>query len=217
MSADLNDTLAAIEAAFGKRQRPADAGTAVEPLRSEMTRHWSGMGLDLPADITWDEWVDLGDGLVQIERNLKWALGDWWLAGEARFGEVAYQAAPMDASGETVRKAAWVCERIPVVRRRTDLTFGHHDAVASLDPAVADALLARAAAEGLSVTKLRNAVRAQRAIPAQSTPAATAAPAAAPAPSPAAAEAAAPVAAGPTPTPDGHCPCCGAKLDVEAP
>lgn len=205
----LGGSLAAIEASMGNGRRPT-AADQVEPWQSPMTRHWSDIGLDLPADISWAEWEALGDGLAHVERTLKWALGDWLLAGEARFGEAAYGAAPVvalfEAARETIRKAMWVCERIPPVRRRTALSFGHHDAVASLDPAVADELLDRAEAEKWTRAQLRAAVRDERAIPATATPA-----------DPQESAETASVAADGTEMPDGCCPCCRRPLDPEGP
>jgi hypothetical protein len=60
---------------------------------------------------------------------------------------------------DTLRKAQWVAERVPVVRRRTSLSWAHHDAVAALDVDAQEALLAKAEEHEMSRSALREAVR----------------------------------------------------------
>lgn len=65
-------------------------------------------------------------------------------------------------SYQTVSNWLWVARAIPPERRRVDLSFSHHGTVASLPPAVQDALLAQAAEEGWTNTRLRAEVRSWR-------------------------------------------------------
>jgi hypothetical protein len=131
----------------------------------------------LPRHLTYERWVSIGRTLHRITTSVWWWWGDWMLEGERRFGDAAEQAAPSGYASETLRKALWVCERVQPCDRRTDLPFGHHDAVATCDPADQVELLARAAPDPddehrrprLTVRELRDEVRkvrgTQRALP----------------------------------------------------
>jgi hypothetical protein len=117
-------------------------------------------GLALPPGLALETWAEIGATLVRTEKAIHWWLGDWWRYGEHHYGEAATVAAPTGYSAETCRKAAWVADRIEPVRRRPDLSFSHHDAVAALPPADQDRLLDRAATEGLDRHHLRQAAKA---------------------------------------------------------
>lgn len=127
---------------------------------------WSDTQLDLPDDLAYDDWVSVGETLAHMDRSLMWWVGDWWRFGERRYGEAEAHAAQIGYNVQTVKNAAWVADRFPELSRRRDsLSFGHHEAVAALDPGDADALLDEAEPESgddrprLSQKKLREAVR----------------------------------------------------------
>ncbi|HMG44580.1 MAG TPA: DNA methyltransferase [Acidimicrobiales bacterium] len=99
-------------------------------------------GLDLPEGIPFEDWAAVGEVLRSMEGSIMWWLGDWWRYGERSYGEASSQAAPTGYSGETCRQAAWVADKFAeTVRRHTDLSFGHHYAVAALEPPEQDELL----------------------------------------------------------------------------
>ena len=61
-------------------------------------------------------------------------IGDALRYGERRWGETYAQV--MDATGmayQTLANAKWVASRVPVQRRRTELSWSHHAEVASLE------------------------------------------------------------------------------------
>ncbi len=144
----------------------------------------TGVGLILPPGLSFEEWQAAGETLRSIRGAVAWATGDWWLQGERDYGEMAAQAtkdAVEDATGHDYRyisTAAWVASRFEFSRRHENLSFGHHQAVAALDPEMADALLERAEAAGLTRTELRAVVRALK-TPAEQEPAVVCQPAAA--------------------------------------
>jgi len=108
---------------------------------------YTPVSLDLPIDLDYDEWAHRGKMLLLLERATAWWIGDWLLYGERTYGERYAQA--VEATGKTpeaLRKYMWVAERMTPDRRREALTFGHHDAVAALPPAEADAILDEAEA-----------------------------------------------------------------------
>ena len=61
---------------------------------------------------------------------------------------------------KTLKKAMWVCRNIrPNGRYKLPLTFGHHDAVAALDPDSQELWLERALEGGWTVPRLRQEIR----------------------------------------------------------
>jgi hypothetical protein len=146
--------------------REEERASALLPLPGELTE----TSYRSPR-LTYERWKETGGAFFRMGDSVMWWLGDWYLHGVALFGEdLALQAAPSGYASETVRKAAFVCERIDSVRRRTDLPFGHHDAVASLAPSAQRELLAAAAPDPsdehrrpqIAVKDLRRAARRVR-------------------------------------------------------
>jgi hypothetical protein len=97
-----------------------------------------------PEDLSLDAYIHIGDVLATVERARPWWWGDFILYGDAKFGERYAQA--MDMSGlayTTLAHYASVCRQIQICRRRQNLYFSHHAAVARLylTPAQQDQLL----------------------------------------------------------------------------
>lgn len=103
-------------------------------------------GLVVPPVVpSYEDWVHLGGFLRYMNHATAWLLGDWLTLGEAHYGEKMSQAmAATDLDSETLRKFAWVAERIAPERRSPALSFTHHQAVAALDPAAQATWLQRA-------------------------------------------------------------------------
>ncbi len=116
-------------------------------------------GLDIPPDLSYKEWSQVGRALTHMEASLSWWLGDWWCYGERAYGEAASAALPAGFALSTIQGAAWVADRFEPSRRRSDLPFSHHKEVAALPPAQADALLEEAAKHKLPREVLRKKVR----------------------------------------------------------
>lgn len=117
--------------------------------------------LDLPARMTFKQWSRLGEVLQRFERSAAWWIGEWAVYGEQHFGE-RYADAISEESGyavETVRVAQWVAERVPPDRRRSDLSWAHHRAVAALEPDEQEAWLDKAASDNLTTRELYDAAR----------------------------------------------------------
>lgn len=117
---------------------------------------------------TFERWLSLGQALQQMDRSIKWWVGDWLIFGETRAWGEKYPQAIQEATGyhyDSLRKAAFVSERIESVRRRTDLKWSHHDAVATLEPAEQEEILTKAAEEGWTVEQTREAAREVRMLP----------------------------------------------------
>jgi hypothetical protein len=125
-------------------------------------------GYDLPPDLAFERWLEVGQTLQAMERSVKWWLGDWWNYGCRRYGEMVSQAAKdhvEDSTGyayHTIENAGAVARKFENSRRRDNLSWSHHDAVAVLPPVEADAMLDQAAEDGLNVFALRDAVRERK-------------------------------------------------------
>lgn len=114
----------------------------------------------VPKDISFDDWRAIGVQLAGNQRVLNWWIGDWWAAGQHRYGERAKLAAEgiFGREFQTLANTASVCRSFESSRRRESLSFTHHVEVAALPPDHADTLLDRAQSENWSTRELRREV-----------------------------------------------------------
>jgi len=125
--------------------------------------------------MTFEEWQGIGRILGVGRRWFAFALGDWLNFGEAIFGEDAAQAVegfPADRydiahritglEEGTLRNYSSVCGRVALDRRRVELDFGHHEAVAALEPDEQAHWLQRAVDEAMPRDELRRSIREER-------------------------------------------------------
>lgn len=82
-------------------------------------------------ELDWDEYVSVGKDIACAEAATQWWIGDWYNQGYA-YGEheAACIAAGIDYSN--ARKCATVCKSFELLRRRNNVSFSHHQALASL-------------------------------------------------------------------------------------
>ena len=121
--------------------------------------------LELPPDLTVEEWTGLGKTLGHMYRGNRWWLADWINYGERTYdGDMFTQY--VDVCGlkpHTVSTMAWVGREVEPARRRaessTGLTFSHHREIAPLASDIGDELLDRAEAEGWGRNRLREEVK----------------------------------------------------------
>jgi len=124
--------------------------------------NFSEMGITYAGDVTFDQWAQDGAVLKFFHRALAFCWGDWLNYGESRFGETYSQALEAsDYEVGTLRNAKWVSSRIPVERRIPTLGYGHHQAVAPLEPKDQDKWLERAAKNKWTIADLRRAMSGQ--------------------------------------------------------
>lgn len=105
------------------------------------------------------EWVAAGSLLQRADKAARWWLGDWFVWGEQEFGDQAYQAVE-DSDPEQLRWAIYCAQRVALCNRRPKLLFGHHQAVAHLEPAEQDKWLGIAEDKRLSVRELKASIKA---------------------------------------------------------
>lgn len=123
------------------------------------------VGLDLPDNLTEDEWNVVGEHLGTIERSNSWWIGAWWTFGEKKYGARKARLENPEWRGPSYQAcadAAMVFRAFEPSRRREGLSFKHHREVAALPPAEADALLDEAQANAWSTRDLRAEVSRRR-------------------------------------------------------
>jgi len=118
-------------------------------------------GARLPEHTSFDHWSTFLHLALFLERSANWIIGDLANYGQNHFGEAHAQQFPLDQhSAETIRSAQWVASRIPYSRRRpAPITWSHHRAVASLEPAEQERFLDMVADQRLNVYHLLNKVK----------------------------------------------------------
>ena len=125
-------------------------------------------GLEVVGELAFDEWRQFGANLTAVQGSIHWWIGDWLNFGERKYGETYAQA--VDETGfdnQTLRIDAWVASRIELFRRRNNLSFAHHQEVASLPQEQQERWLARAETESMSRAELRREIQAAKALEAR--------------------------------------------------
>ncbi len=141
------------------RDRPVDLGLlrigidgATVPERT---------GLQLPRQLSFDRWLQIGKQLTVVVDTSTWWLGDWLAYGQDNYGDHykdAIERTSLDY--QTLRNYAWVARRFSPSRRRDKLSFAHHAEVAALDEPEQDFWLRKAESLHWSRNNLRRELRA---------------------------------------------------------
>ena len=95
----------------------------------------TAVGLMVPKEkVPVEKWLSYGAQLRTIQGAVRWAIGDWLNYGESRYGEMYSQAYTLfgEYSESSVRNMRRVAEYIPLVRRRTTVSWSAHSEIASL-------------------------------------------------------------------------------------
>jgi hypothetical protein len=121
----------------------------------------SAIGLKLTdPDLPLEDFTHLCWTLGRFHEAVRFAIGDAIIQGEALYGEEAFQAfEQLQLSEEGMREYVRVSERVPRSRRRKDLSWSHHRAVAALGPPEQKEWLKRASEQNLSHHALRDELR----------------------------------------------------------
>jgi|tagenome__1003787_1003787.scaffolds.fasta_scaffold20841065_2 hypothetical protein len=132
--------------------------------RSHQTQvQMNRIGLEIPAELKYEDWVKTGRQLSGIVDSSAWWLGDWLVFGKANYAD-RYQLAIAHAGlrYQTLRNYAWVSRRFTAERRRAKLSFRHHAEVASLVVEEQERFLDLAEREQWTIKNLRSAIRRSR-------------------------------------------------------
>jgi hypothetical protein len=132
--------------------------------------------LALPDELTVEAWAELGTQLRTAHNSTAWWLGDWLVYAGTKYQDDPEQRASVNRhlaelgfEHETIDRYRRVCALFPPTLRHEALSWSHHAEVASLDLEEACDLLIAAKEDGWSCRRLREKVRATRAIEAPST------------------------------------------------
>jgi len=134
------------------------------------------MGATFQKSLTVDEWRDIGRRIERVRGAMGWILGDWFNAGkrfaglpkgfhteeeeaQAVTGLVSVDPLHFKVNSKFVFNCAYVCRRFPPAERVAELSFAHHQEVASM-PSAAERRkwLKKAVANDWSVADMRAAI-----------------------------------------------------------
>ena len=86
--------------------------------------------LDLPEDLEYSEWQEIGSVIQRAAKAVMWWIGDWLAYGEKQYGETFAKAAELTSYQiQTLKDAKWVAQRVEKSRRRDFLSWSHHKEV----------------------------------------------------------------------------------------
>lgn len=146
-----------------QQQQPDALGRLIEAWGRNNSGLWAPTmfrrtSLDMPDDIDYDTWEFMGTTLRDIGNAAPWWLGDWARGGN-KFGEMHTQAfTHHDYADGSIANMKYVAEIYPPERRRENLPWSVHQAVASVmrqEPEEADKILDQAEEEGLTRDEVR--------------------------------------------------------------
>lgn len=117
--------------------------------------------IELTEEMDADKWREIGLQLGAVDQQIPWIVGDWARFGVDNYhnGRIMIEEILNHYSSDRISKLMYVAERFQLHRRRTDLSFSHHQAVAPLPDQHADHLLAQAALNRLSVRDVKAQAR----------------------------------------------------------
>lgn len=121
---------------------------------------WTPVGLQAEGDISRDDWELTGQLLQRVDASIQWLIGDWINAADAiNYGEAENFASELGFNVKTIYEYAYVSRKVEISIRMENLSFSHHQLVAAMEPEEQEKWLKRAAEEGISVAKLRAAIK----------------------------------------------------------
>lgn len=110
--------------------------------------------------MSFEQWEQAGLALQRMGRAWQWWVGDWVLYGERHFADTYSQA--VDLTGyeyKTISQVIRVSGAITPPRRKPELSWSHHEAVAALPVEQQDEWLGKAVEDGMTVARLRTRMR----------------------------------------------------------
>jgi hypothetical protein len=138
---------------------------AAEPSQSSApdTMKVSQIGWSPTRDLDAIEWACTGRRLGTVGRCIQWLIGDWIAWGNERFGERYARASKITGyDTQTLMNMVYVASRFSFSRRRENLSWSHHEALASVGVEEQEEWLDRAAEHRWSVADLRMMLRMSR-------------------------------------------------------
>lgn len=110
-----------------------------------------------------NEWASAGRRIGAVGRSVQWLLGDWITYGNERFGERYARASRITGyDSQTLMNMVYVASHFAISRRRENLSWSHHEALAALELDEQDEWLDQAEEHRWSVSDLREMLRLSR-------------------------------------------------------
>jgi hypothetical protein len=113
-------------------------------------------GLTPIGNPTFEEWTKCGEFIRKAEGAVHFWIGDWLNYGEKTYGETYAQA--IDETGYdygTLANDKFIASKIEFSRRRENVSFGHYQELAPLEPEEQDKFIAEIEKEKMPRAKLR--------------------------------------------------------------
>jgi hypothetical protein len=119
-------------------------------------------GLEVRGFPSFEQYQAAGAFIQRAHKLSGWWLADWIVYGDSRpdWKDEIDQATGIDElQPQTVRQYRMLAKKFPMSNRIDGAEFGHHAAVAHLEPTVRETLLRQAATEGWTVRELGHAIK----------------------------------------------------------
>lgn len=144
------------------------ASLTIARLRKEGKLTTVGLNLS-NVELTQDDCEKLGGAISQAVESFEsaldsfhWVMGDFILLVERRFPEEASQLVEsLDIAPASKSQYARVAERVPMARRREELSWSHHRSIVALEPALQDEWLAKASESNWTRNELESQMRGE--------------------------------------------------------
>ncbi len=120
---------------------------------------FNALELQLPADLSIDDWAEIGRNLYRSDRQMKWWIGDWARFGLRKYGKLKEFAHAQGLDYQSVANMMWVASSIEVSRRRESVEWSKHAEVAALPPPEQDKWLDKVVESNLPRAELRRQIR----------------------------------------------------------
>lgn len=97
--------------------------------------HLTATGLVVAGEVADEDWVDLGKILSALQGRLQWLIGDWAATIEQQWGRKYKDIAEyLGYEEKTIRDWVYVCRSVELSMRIDNVSFAHHQLVASMAP-----------------------------------------------------------------------------------
>lgn len=114
-------------------------------------------GIEMEQAADFEDWERVGMLLRQMEGALQWMIGDWYVHGEHMWGSMySSKAQALGFEQKTLRDYAYVARNVQLSIRIDNLTFAHHQVVASEEEQMQLLYLRYAETTGITVANLRS-------------------------------------------------------------
>ena len=117
-------------------------------------------GLEINANTSYEEWEKIGDILMTIDRCNKLWIGDWLNFGENNYEEWSQKFDPEHKTSiGSLYNLKYVCNKIPISRRRETLHPSIYQEIASLEEKQQEEVMDVCEKDKLTIQKIRDLVK----------------------------------------------------------